>query len=284
MPLLRVQDPKVRVVHLTTEQLRSAGSESRWRLLGPVLDRLEGYTFGQMDRIYVVNRQAAEDYRLRFPSLAARIEFVPNWVDDTIFAPVSDASRAAAREELFARLGLPPSRVVLFAGRLERQKHPELLIEAFARVATSRPAALLLAGDGGLLPAVRTLVAQLGIADVVRFLGPLPRVELARLMNASDCLAVSSAFETGPTIAYEALASGLPVAGTNVGQLPELIQEGVNGAVAAEREPASLAAAIDRVLSLPAGQARRAAADASRPYRATTVLAPLYEAHRRLAM
>lgn len=284
LPLLKVPCAKVRVVHLTTSQLRSSGSESRWRLIGPILDRLEARTFAAMDRIYVVNRQAADEYRRRYPPLAARIEFVPNWVDDAIFGPLPEERRVTARRRLRERLGLPDdSPIVLFAGRLERQKDPALLVDAFERVRARGPAALLIVGSGGLLAATRARVERLGIEASVRFVEPVPRKELAELMNASDCLVISSAFETGPTVAYEALATGLPVAGTAVGQLPELIGDGVNGALAPQHSPAALADAVGRVLALPQHEAQRAAADASGSFRASAVLAPVYDAHRDLA-
>jgi glycosyltransferase involved in cell wall biosynthesis len=286
LPLLGLSLPKVRVVHLTTEQLRSSGSESRWRLFGPLLNRMEARSFAAMDRIFVVNQQATEQYRRRYPKLADRITFVPNWVDDTIFAALPEQERAEARRRLLSRLGLAAdTRLVLFAGRLERQKDPDLLIDAFAqleRVAGDQPSALLVVGAGGLRDAAVARASASGVGAKVRFLDPVPRPELAELMNAADSLVITSAFETGPTIAYEALASGLPVVSTAVGQVPHLVQSGVNGDVVEGRDPRRLADAIDRVLRLPRA-ARQAAAEASDPFRARVVLAPVYEEHRRLA-
>ena len=284
LPLLAIPQPKVRVVHLTTDQLRSAGSESRWRLLGPLLNRLEARSFAAMDRIYVVNRQATDDYRRRYPRLAERIEFVPNWVDETIFAPLPEAQRAAVRARLLSSLGLAAeTRLVLFAGRLERQKDPDLLIDSFALVPQDRPSALLVVGAGGLRSSTEARAAAKGLRERVRFLEPVSRAELAEMMNGVSCLAISSAFETGPTVAYEALASGLPLASTAVGQVPDLVRNGSSGEVITGRAPERLAAAIDRVLALPVATARQAATEAALPFRASTVLAPIYEEHRRLA-
>jgi glycosyltransferase involved in cell wall biosynthesis len=285
LPLLGVRIPKVRIVHLTTDQLRSGGSESRWRLAGPVLDRLEAHSFARMDRIYVVNEEATELLRRRLPRLADRIGFVPNWVDDTIFHSLADDRRAAVRNGLLARLGLPSStRLVLFAGRLERQKDPGLLIDAFARLRQRDPdAALLVVGSGGLRAEIERRVADRGIEQRVRLLEPVSREELAQLMNAADCMAITSAFETGPTVAYEALACGLPVIATAVGQIPRLVRQGVNGDVIEGRDPQALADALRGVLELPTNAARAASVIAAAPFRASAVLGQLYEDHRQLA-
>jgi glycosyltransferase involved in cell wall biosynthesis len=284
-PLLGLPHPKVRVVHLTTDQLRSGGSESRWRFLGPLLNRMEARGFEAMDRIYVVNRAATDAYRQRYPHLEERIAFVPNWVDDTIFHPLPEDRRRALRGELLGRHGLPsPARLVLFAGRLERQKDPDLLVDAFARLRRQdATAALLVVGAGGLRAATERRIAELGIGDAVRLLEPVARPELAEIMNAADCLLVTSAFETGPTVAYEALACGLPVVATAVGQIPELVQNGSNGEVIDDRDPQRLGVALERVLSLPADDVRAASIAAADPFRASRVLAAVYEDHRRLA-
>lgn len=285
LPLLDARQPKVRVVHLTTDQLRSGGGESRWRLLGPLLNRVEARSFAAMDHIYVVNREAADAYRQRYPRLAERIAFVPNWVDDTVFQPLPGERRQALRSELLARLGLSDStRLVLFAGRLERQKDPDLLVDAFARLRRQdADAALLIVGGGGLRAATERRITERQIGDAVRLVEPVPRTRLAELMNAADCLVVTSAFETGPTVAYEALACGLPVVATAVGQIPELVTSGVNGEVIDVRDPLLLADALHRVLGQSAPAMRVASVLAATPFRASAVLASVYDDHRRLA-
>lgn len=285
LPLLGLPAPKVRVVHLTTDQLRSAGSESRWRLVGPLLDRLEARAFARMERIYVVNEAAAERYRQRYPRLARRIVFVPNWVDDTVFSSTADAERAALRGRLLARLGLPPTaQLVLYAGRLERQKDPELLIEAFTALRGMHgDAALLVVGAGGLRRTLEERIDANGVRDAVRLEEPVDRHQLAGLMNAADCLVVTSAFETGPTVAYEALACGLPVVSTAVGQVPALLRDGGSGEVVQGRDPQRIGEALQRVLAAPAGAMRAASVAAAAPFRASAVLGRLYDDHRRLA-
>ena len=284
LPLLRTRVPKIRVIHLTEAQLVSASSESRWRRLGPLLRWAEQTSLERMDRIYVVNADAAEDYRRQQPAGGDRIRYLPNWVDDALFMPWAAGELQPARTEMLARHGLPPSvEIVLFAGRLERQKDPELLIAAFAQLrAHGSRAVLLIAGDGSLRSGIEQRSLELGVHESTRFLRDVTRPELAQLMALSDALVITSAHETGPTVAYEALATGLPVVGPAVGALPTLVR-GAAGRIVADRSPEGLATGLAAVLAADREAARRAAAAAAVPYRAAAVLRPFYEAHRELA-
>lgn len=276
--------PRVRYVHLTTSDLTTAGSESRWRRLRRVLEAVERRSFGRMDRVYVVNREAAADYRSRWPEVAERIRFLPNWYDGSIFRPLPRADREATRLATLARHEVPAdARVVLFAGRLEGQKNPVLLAEAFARARAPGPAVLVIAGDGSLRKAVERRVAELGIGPDVRFVSTQARTDLNHLMNSASCLVISSEFETGPTVGYEALATGLPIATTPVGEIGRIVAASRAGVVADDHSPAAVARAIEGVLGEANGDLRARAIAAAEPYRAERVLADLYADQRDLA-
>lgn len=271
---------RLRVVHLSTADLTHASSESRWRRLGGWLGRMEHASFRRMDAILVVNREVADAYRRRWPDLADRIAFVPNFYDDTIFRPPPDPAATAAAGRATLAVG-PEARVVLFAGRLESQKQPLLMLEAFARAAATDPHLVLaVAGDGSLLPAVQAAVERLGLDDRVRLLGTTPRTRMPELMGVASALLISSGFETGPTVGYEALAMGLPVVTTPVGTVAELVAQHGAGAVAASHDAPALSDALLAVLRGDAAELRDAALRAAEPYAASAVLAPVYEEHR----
>lgn len=271
-----------RVVHLSVADLTTRGSESRWRRLSPVLDRVEGASFRRMGRIFVVNRAVADAYRARFPEVAERIEFVPNWADPTIFRPRKRDVRARVRGELGVD---PDAPLVLFAGRLEGQKDPLLLADAFAQLRRRVPEAMLVvAGDGALREPMQALLAgRHRAAEAIRFVGIVGRARIAELMAAADLLAITSAFETGPTVGLEALACGLPVVTTPVGEVSRIVAaSGAGRTAAVPRSPEALAHAMGEVIE--AGPALRAVAvEAAAPYLADRVLAPLYEHNRRAA-
>ena len=273
--------PRWRVVHLSVSDLATPGSESGWRRLSPVLDLLERRSFRAMDRIYVVNRAVTDDYRHRFPDAADRIQFVPNWADPTIFRPLPPE----VRERLRAELKLDPhAPVVLFAGRLEGQKDPLLLADAFAQIRRKIPdVVLLVAGEGALGEPMRDLlVRRHRAAEATRFLGIVTRDRLAELMNAADVLAITSAFETGPTVGLEALACGLPVVTTPVGEVSAIVAQAGSGSKTVSRSPEAVARSLMEVLNR-ASTLRETAVTAAAPYLADRVLDTVYEDSRRLA-
>ena len=283
LALGRTRAARLRLVHLTTADLTQQGSESRWRLLGPLLGRLERDSLRRMDRVYVVNAEAAMAYRERWPDVAERIHFMPNFYDDTIFMPMPDATRRSQRSETLATLGLPAdARLVLSCGRLEGQKDPSLLIEAFAALRSRRPGtALLIVGDGALAGGARAAVSARGLEAAVRFLGTQPRERVNDLMNVSDVLALTSRFETGPTVGYEALATGLPVVTTPVGEVARIVRDAGAGRTVPDRQPAVLAAAMAEVLDEDRNAIRSRAVSAAAGFAARTVLEPIYDWHRR---
>ena len=280
---MRRLGPMWRVVHLGVDDLATAGSESRWAHFAGGLAGSEARSFGRMDRIYVVNRRVAEDYRRRFPDVASRIGFLPNWFDPAIFAP--DPDRVARRAAVSVELGIEPSApMLLYAGRLEGQKNPGLLADAFASLRARRPGVqLLIAGGGGLEASLRRALAVGGADADVRFLGTVARPMLARLMNATDALVITSAFETGPTVGLEALACGLPVVTTPVGEVAAAVAATGAGAVAERHDPDAVADAADDVLARPRDALRTVAVEAAAPFSVDRVLGDLYDDNRQLA-
>jgi glycosyltransferase involved in cell wall biosynthesis len=104
-------------------------------------------------------------------------------------------------------------------------------------------------GDGDIRGELEAQVADLGLTDVVSFAGVAVRDGVNAYLSAADIVAVPSVHADGfvdgqPTVALEAMAAGRPLVVTRVGGLPDLVSEGVNGLVVAERDPDALAAAI----------------------------------------
>jgi glycosyltransferase involved in cell wall biosynthesis len=285
LALLRDRAPKVQFVHLNVADIYQEAGESRWRLLPGAYHRVEDLTLAQMERIYVVNRAGVEFYRARHQALADRIQFLSTWFDDTLFTMPEPADRASRRAELRRRLELPgEGRVVLFVGRLEAQKDPALVVSAFAEACRHDPGlALVVVGSGGLMAVAQRTAAQAGIASAVRFVGATPRSEVAELMAAADALLLPSRFEGMPVTVLEALASGLAIAATPVGEVPTLVEPGVTGSLASSRAPSDVARALNDALAIPRASLDAACAAVAARYRAAAVLGPVYDFQRDLA-
>ncbi|HTJ86325.1 MAG TPA: glycosyltransferase [Terriglobales bacterium] len=111
-------------------------------------------------------------------------------------------------------------------GRLEPQKNPLLLLQAFAELKYSH-AHLVLSGDGSLREQLKAYVKAQKLGDRVHLLGKQNNVP--NILAASDVFVLSSNWEGNPLAVMEAMAAGLPVIATQVGGVPELVQSGDQG-------------------------------------------------------
>jgi glycosyltransferase involved in cell wall biosynthesis len=169
---------------------------------------------------------------------------VPNGVDTDIFAP---GDRAAERE----RFGLPQeAAVVLVVGHLIERKDPVLAVRAYARWAERHqgPTRLVLVGRGPLYEPLTDEIAKTLHENEVRLVPHAEPDELARWYAAADALLLTSWREGRPNVVLEALACGRPVLATEAGGTGELL-EGLEGMLAATREPDELAVALEELVT-----------------------------------
>jgi D-inositol-3-phosphate glycosyltransferase len=154
--------------------------------------------------------------------------------------------------------------VMLYVGRIQRLKGIELAIRAAEQLvpALDQPVRLLVAGGasgaaGDLEVArLRALVDELGLRDVVRFVGPVPHAELPVYYRAADALVVCSHSESFGLAALEAHSCGTPVVGTPVGGLSHVVADERSGFLVDTRDPAVFAARLKTLLADPSLRAR----------------------------
>jgi D-inositol-3-phosphate glycosyltransferase len=181
-----------------------------------------------------------------------RVEVVHPGVDLALFRP---RDTHAARE----RLDLPQGAlIVLFAGRIQPLKAPDVLLRAVAVLLEQHPdlrSRLVVpvvggpSGTGLAHPeSLAELAAELGIGDVVRFVPPVPPADLAWWLAAASVVAVPSYNESFGLVAAEAQAAGTPVLAAAVGGLTTVIDDEVTGLLLDTHEPSDWAAALGRML------------------------------------
>lgn len=160
--------------------------------------------------------------------------------------------------------------VVGYVGRFATIKGPDLLLEAFALLASEHDTArLVLVGGGAEDGALRAQASRLGISDRVHFAGPLPREQVFPALRGFDLAVVPSREEGFGLSAAEAMAAGIATVATNVGALPEVLAQGRIGVLVAPESPAALAQGMAALLDDPvrrATLATAAAADIARRY------------------
>lgn len=143
---------------------------------------------------------------------------------------------------------------LLCVSRLDAPKRVEDLIVALdilRRKGRTRPLDLTITGGGPMQQPLQDLVLQLGLSDIVRFVGGADDASLRSLYQRSDIFVLPSVVESFPYVLLEAMLSGLPTIACKVGGLPEVIQEGTTGFLAEPRNPTSIASCIEKVAESP---------------------------------
>jgi glycosyltransferase involved in cell wall biosynthesis len=179
------------------------------------------------------------------------------------FDVAAEPARTPSAEEIAtarADIGAGDRPVLLTVGRLARQKGLDVLIAAAARWRDRDPQPrTVIAGDGPLAAELGAQASQVG-ADVL-FLGP--RQDVPALLAIADVVIVPSRWEARALILQEAMRSGRPIVATNVGGTPELTGDD-SAVLIPPDDPATLAAAVLRVLDDPALTARLGKAASAR--------------------
>ena len=197
-----------------------------------------------------------------------KLKVIPNFIDAAERAAITPEARLEAR----ARLGLAPDALVIGSvGDIVAYKRPsQLILAARPLLQGPAPAVLVLVGgtgDAGELR--RAQAAAQGLGDRVRFLGR--RLDVDRILPAFDLYAMASRTEEMPIAVLEAMAVGLPVVGTTVGGMPELVAEGETGRLVPPGDVGGLAL---QLATLAAEQALRNRMGAAARARALAAFAP----------
>jgi glycosyltransferase involved in cell wall biosynthesis len=193
---------------------------------------------------------------LRERGVTSRVEVVPTGVELDRFTP---GNRGAAR----AALGLPPdTAILLYVGRLDREKSVERLLSAFEQVGATLPhARFVLVGQGTEADRLRARARRSPVGDRVVFTGARPREELPAYYRAADLFVFASETETQGLVLAEAHASGLPAVAVSASGVDEVVGNGRTG-ILTKPEPRDLAEAAIALLLDP--ERRRAMGESAR--------------------
>jgi glycosyltransferase involved in cell wall biosynthesis/predicted O-methyltransferase YrrM len=199
-----------------------------------------------------------------------RYRFVPNVVDPSLFFP----PQSLRRNEGPIRL--------LFAGILKPNhiKGVPHLLDALHQVSARRTDWHLdLYGDGPARTEYEEKVQALGLRDHVTFHGFQPKGKLAEAMRDADVFVLSSLWENEPCVILEALASGLPIVATAVGDVPDMVDQS-SGLLVPPGEAGPLAEALLKILSGSQAYDRRAIAKQAQTFTVTAVGEQLNEVYQ----
>ena len=228
-----------------------------------VRERGEAEVVAAADVLTANTTEESEELQRHYAADPERIAVVPPGVDLHRFHP---CNQVASR----LQLGLHPDRaVVLFVGRIQPLKAPDVAIRAVAELVRREPARreqlrLIIIGSAsgpqsGWAQSLAPLAADLGVADLVELRPHSPRAELFRWYCASDVVAVPSYNESFGLVALEAQACGRPVVATDVGGLRHAVRDGHTGLLVQGHESGRWADALAALLNDPEERARMGA-------------------------
>ncbi|WP_432377740.1 TIGR03088 family PEP-CTERM/XrtA system glycosyltransferase [Duganella sp. P38] len=188
---------------------------------------------------------------------------LPNGIDTERYRPASHDDGNRPLEQIFG----PGHIVIGSVGRVEPVKNHGCLVDAFAALTARRPdlapkLRLAIIGDGPQLPQLRARVQAAGL-DAAAWL-PGARSDVADILRGLAIFALPSVAEGTPGAALEAMASAVPVVGSDVGGVPEVVADGICGALVPPNDPAALSAALERYAAEPQLAAAHGAAGRAR--------------------
>jgi D-inositol-3-phosphate glycosyltransferase len=236
---------------------------------------MEAKVMASADRIVATSPTDKQDVIRHYGVSPQKISVVPPGLDLSLFHPMD-------REQARQRLHLHDKRMVLFVGRMDRIKGVETLLrmagELIAADTSLRLSVLIVGGDRQVrvvddasreLVRLRGLVSELGLARVVKFVGPKEQHELPAYYAAADVCIVPSYAESFGMVAVEAMACGTPVVASRVGGLQSTIQHGVTGFLVPSGHPVGFARHVRHIPDSPELGERlgRAAVQAASRYR-----------------
>ena len=239
--------PKAKYV-CTMHGLRDYGfSFKKGKFLGKIYSTITRYCLKRAHQLIFVDRNSCAVYENLYPWISDKKTIIPIGVDITVFKPED-------KQPLRKKYGFSDTdKIVLFVGRLEKEKNVDFLIRACSAASREIPALrLVIAGSGSCLPGLLQLQKELK-SDAVTFLGEVENKLVPGVINMADVLCLCSEYEGSPTVIKEALACGVPVISNDVGDAAEVLQ-GIPGCVIAARETDSYSRGIIRILCSTPGE------------------------------
>lgn len=243
---LRSDYPTVLTFH-STEYGRNGGVFGDWWEFDEISGK-EWYGGYMADRVTTVSSSMKDELMWLYNIPGRKIDVVPNG------GRVGKHKKNVDPGRIKEQYGIHPlAPLVLFIGRLEYQKGPDILIESIPQILSKRwDAKFAFVGKGGMRGHLEWKVNDLGISDSVRILGYVSDEELKNILNASDIVCIPSRNEPFGLVLFEAWDAEKAVVTTNVGGLDENVDNFENG-IKVFPHPESVAWGINYIIDDPEG-------------------------------
>lgn len=214
----------------------------RIKIVRLVYKAVESLVLKYCNLIIAVDESTKGFYQQHYTQLAEKIKVIPVGIDLSKF-------RLLDRDELRQKYGFKThDKIVVYVGRLAKEKNLDFLLNCFALIEDScPPAKLVIVGDGIEREKLELLAQSLKLKSV-KFIGVLEPDNIPEILNCADVLALCSLFEGSPTIVKEALACGVPVVSTDVGDIRKILNRESIGRIAEKNKDDFSHALLDMLL------------------------------------
>ncbi len=260
-----IRDYKIDLVHTNMEVVLQSGLAARMAHI-PTVYHVRGTSFARprrvcdavvgainrlSDEIIVISRAVGDIFYER--NIREKVSVIHNSLNPSYFDSIDENAMASIRFELSGGTNAP---LVATVGRINPRKGLECFIKAAALVAQKNSTIrFAIVGDAAddferaYMAKIRELAGQLGIRD--RLVIAPARRNIAELMSAIDIFVMTTLNEGFGRVAIEAMAARRAVIASDVGGLPEIIQDNITGRLIQPDQPAAFAAAILELLAYP---------------------------------
>jgi len=203
-------------------------------LIFPILKRMDETVYRQSDKVIAISNSIKEEM-IHFLGLpASKIVVAYNGINPS---------------EYKTGTGENTKPILLYVGRLVPQKGIEFLIESIKIIKKRTDNFILsIAGSGILENKIKQIIQDYDLTQNVKLIGFIDKPALIDVYSNADVLVVPSLYEPFGLVNIEAMACGIPVVGSNVGGIPEIIDDGKTGLLVQPGNPEELATAITRLL------------------------------------
>lgn len=233
---------------------------------------IEKYCVKRADKLIFVNENTMNIYLKQYKNISEKSMVVPAGVDFEQFKPMD---KIAIREKHNIA---SESKAILYVGRFGKEKGIKLLLDSYKHVKNEiQDAKLILIGQGPMENSMKKYSKDHSLKDVV-FMGFKGYDVIPEHINTADVLALTSHYEGSPTVVREALACGIPVVSTDVGDVSIIIKDGLNGHVIKSRSAKEFSSClIDALLNM--GNNKQKCVDSIERYSWNNVIKEIIEVY-----
>ena len=233
--------PIIGTNHFMPENLTALVRSEKWKV------KIKNFMWSRFSTVYnqlaIVTTPSETAADLIRPKLNVEVISISSGIDLEKFNPYGDTKMVKEK------YNIPNKPILLYAGRVDPEKHLEEVLRAIALAIKKVDFCLVIVGKGLSKLALEALALELGITDHVIFTGFVSEEDLPFFYKLSQCFIIASIAELLSLATLQAMASGLPVIAANAGALSELVNEGVNGFLFEPGDIESISTSICTILS-----------------------------------